>query len=114
MSLESQIAELTKAVNTLTKTILEADIDRLQATAKPTEPVEAAPTKTAPNEPVSTEPSHTADDLKRLCMAKVKENRKFKETLKEFLKETYGVSKTSEVPDDKVDEAYTRIERGEL
>lgn len=109
MSLESKIEELTAAVNILTKAIQN----------QTGQPAPAEPEKTAaPAEPEKTaapaEPEKTADDLKRLCMSKVRENREFKDTLKAFLKRQYGVTKTSEVPADKVEEAYGLIEKGEV
>lgn len=111
MSLETKIEELTKAVNMLTKVIAEQDIVHMQA-EQVIAPAEEAKPETV--EPATEQPTLTQDDLKKLCMAKVKENREFKETLKAFLKDAYGVSKTSEVPDDKVTEVYTRIEAGNL
>lgn len=105
MSLEIKIEELTAAVNILTKAIQN-------------QTGQTAPEQTAPAEPENatapTEPEKTADDLKRLCMSKVRENREFKDTLKAFLKRQYGVTKTSEVPADKVEEAYGLIEKGEV
>lgn len=112
MSLETKIDELTKAVNMLTKVIAEQDIVHMQA-EQASAPAEKAKPEAA--EPVTEQPTaRTQDDLKKLCMARVKENREFKDTLKSFLKDAYGVSKTSEVPDDKVTEVYTRIESGDL
>lgn len=110
MSLENQIERLTAAIEKLN-----GNIERALATP-------AAP-PTAPESVVTSAPvvvasvassSFTQDDLRRLCMAKVKEDRAFKDTLKEFLSKAYGVVKTSDVPDDKVGEVYSRIEAGNL
>jgi hypothetical protein len=117
MSLENQIERLTAAIEKLN-----GNIERALATpAAPTAAPQTAPAPTA-SEPVVVAPpvvapvasSFTQDDLRRLCMAKVKEDRAFKDTLKEFLSKAYGVVKTSDVPDDKVAEVYSRIEAGNL
>jgi hypothetical protein len=117
MSLENQIERLTAAIEKLN-----GNIERALAT--PTAPAPTASEPALPaSEPVvvASEPvaapvasSFTQDDLRRLCMAKVKEDRAFKDTLKEFLSKAYGVVKTSDVPDDKVAEVYSRIEAGNL
>lgn len=113
MSLETKIEELTKAVNLLTRAILERDIESL---APSEQSVESPTEKEAEPEPEkkAEQPARSQDDLKKLCMAKVKEDRAFKDTLKAFLSKEYGVTKTSEVPDDKVTEAYERIADGAL
>ena len=123
MSLENQIERLTAAIEKLN-----GNIERALATpaapqaapqaeaAAPQAEAAAAHVVTASAAPVVTTSasSITQDDLRRLCMAKVKEDRAFKETLKEFLSKAYGVVKTSDVPDDKVAEVYSRIEKGDL
>lgn len=116
MSLENQIERLTAAIEKLN-----GNIER--ALAAPQAPETAAPQALETAAPQALEPvasstspasSFTQDDLRRLCMAKVKEDRAFKDTLKEFLSKSYGVVKTSDVPDDKVAEVYSRIEAGDL
>ena len=122
MSLENQIERLTAAIEKLN-----GNIERALATpAAPAQPTASEPALPASepvaapvvaSEPVVVAPvasSFTQDDLRRLCMAKVKEDRAFKDTLKEFLSKAYGVVKTSDVPDDKVAEVYSRIEAGNL
>jgi hypothetical protein len=120
MSLENQIERLTAAIEKLNGNIERALATPAQQTAPEPVVVASAPVA-APvvaSEPVASEPvvvaSFTQDDLRRLCMAKVKEDRAFKDTLKEFLSKAYGVVKTSDVPDDKVAEVYSRIEAGNL
>ena len=108
MSLENQIERLTAAIEKLN-----GNIERALAT--PAAPQAAAQAEDAAAHVVTASASSiTQDDLRRLCMAKVKEDRAFKETLKEFLSKAYGVVKTSDVPDDKVAEVYSRIEKGDL
>lgn len=112
MSLENQIERLTAAIEKLN-----GNIERTLATpAAPQAAPQTAPQAEDAAAPVVTTSasSITQDDLRRLCMAKVKEDRAFKETLKEFLSKAYGVVKTSDVPDDKVAEVYSRIEKGDL
>ncbi len=122
MSLEIEIQKLTAEIQKLNKNLilmLTTPADQLlkiepeqtpTPVAAPTEFVAAAPVAAADPAPAS----FTQDDLRRLCMAKVKEDRTFKDTLKDFLSRVYGVTKTSDVPDDKVQEAYLRIESGNL
>ena len=118
MSLENQIERLTAAIEKLN-----GNIERARATPTAPAPTTAPTTSEAvaapvvASEPVVVAPvasSFTQDDLRRLCMAKVKEDRAFKDTLKEFLSKAYGVVKTSDVHDDKVAEVYSRIEAGNL
>lgn len=110
MSLESKIEDLIAAVNILTK-VIQNQTGQTGQTA----PVDPEKTATPAEQPAApAEPEKTGDDLKRLCMSKVRENREFKDTLKAFLKRQYGVTKTSEVPADKVEEAYGLIEKGEV
>ena len=123
MSLESKIEMLTAAIDrlnanmTLLLTTPADQVLKVEQTATNTEQPPAPATTAESNQvepkPVAAE-SFTQDDLRRLCMAKVKEDRAFKDTLKDFLSRAYGVTKTSDVPDDKVQEAYTRIESGNL
>jgi hypothetical protein len=114
MSLENQIERLTAAIEKLNGNIERALATPAQQTAPaPTAP-EPALTASEPVAAPVVASSFTQDDLRRLCMAKVKEDRAFKDTLKEFLSKAYGVVKTSDVPDDKVAEVYSRIEAGNL
>jgi hypothetical protein len=115
MSLENQIEMLTAAIEKLNRNIeivLSTPVPAAPA-AVTSEPVVVASAPAVASAPVVAS-SFTQDDLRRLCMAKVKEDRSFKDTLKEFLSKAYGVVKTSDVPDDKVAEVYSRIEAGNL
>ena len=125
MSLESKIEMLTAAIDRLNANmtlLLTTPADQVlkveQTAATPAANTEQppAPATTAESNQVEhvAASSFTQDDLRRLCMTKVKEDRAFKDTLKDFLSRAYGVTKTSDVPDDKVQEAYTRIESGNL
>ena len=109
MSLENQIERLTAAIEKLN-----GNIERALATPQAAPPAAPQAEAAAAHVVTASASSITQDDLRRLCMAKVKEDRAFKETLKEFLSKAYGVVKTSDVPDDKVAEVYSRIEKGDL
>ena len=117
MSLESKIEMLTAAIDRLNANMLLVLNTPVEQPAQRTEQPTPSTTEQATaveTSPVATTGSFTQDDLRRLCMAKVKEDRAFKETLKDFLSRKYGVTKTSDVPDDRVQEAFTLIESGNL
>lgn len=125
MSLETEIQTLNAKIETLTSTveklaaaIVEHDIRNLGGDPKEAAQPKKQKADTPKKEEVETEPEQKAevthDDLKQLCLDKVREDKSFKETLKAYLDTEFGVKKTGDVPDDKVAEAYDKIKSGEL
>lgn len=127
MSLEDKITELNgrldamaTAFDNFSKAVLERDIAALggMPEQKKDEETKPAPKKAAPKKKAEpgqeTDKEVTHEDLKQLCLAKVREKKSFKEDLKAYLDTEFGVKKTGDVPDEKVAEAYAKIESGEL
>lgn len=122
MSLEAKIEKLTKAVELLTKTILERDVAELaQNIIEPTvevmkEVVEADVKKTNPRKAEQApkeekaEPSKevTAEDVQAVCLAIVREDSTKKKAIVELLGE-YGAKTVGQVKTDKLPELKAKL-----
>lgn len=120
MSLENQIAELTKAVNTLTETILKSDIGQLikeQAEQIEKAVEEHAPEKVVEEKPQSkpkksekpTDDTPTVEEIKSLCMQLVRADKTKKQPILDALGE-YGAKTVDKVPSDKLGELKAKLE----
>lgn len=69
--------------------------------------------KTEHVEPEQSKKEYTHDELKKLCLAKSREDLANKPKLKSLLKE-YGAAKANDVPNDKLAELIERINKGEF
>ena len=111
MSLEKQIAELTKAVNTLTETILKSDIGQLikEQVEQIEKAVEEKPQPKPKKAEKPTDDTPSVDEIKSLCMQLVRADKSKKQPILDVLGE-YGAKTVDKVPSDKLGELKTKLE----
>lgn len=120
MSLEAKIEELTKAVNTLTETILKSDIGALlkeQAAnidsaveqTKSTKAKKKAEPQPEPKDEPTDNDTPTVDEIKSLCMSIVRADKTKKQAILSALGE-YGAKTVDKVPTNKLAELKAKLE----
>lgn len=113
MSLETEISQLTKAINELN-----ANFERFfnaqsaptpQAQATPQPPVEPEPEQAALLPDVAKTMNRTRDELQAMCLAATKRNAANRDIIKSIMLNNFEARKTGDLADNQVDMCYSMI-----
>ena len=110
MSLETEISQLTKAINELNaKFQLLFNSQKTTPTPPPTPQAQPEPEQAALLPDVAKTMSRTRDELQAMCLAATKRNAANRDIIKSIMLNNFEARKTGDLADNQVDMCYSMI-----